>query len=250
MAARTRAATAPRPMSSAERFAARARARRRAPWRRALAGLVALGAVAGLVWLVWFSPYLVARSVTVEGVEGAERDAVVEAAAVPLGTPLARIDTGAVTERVRARITIAEARTGRSWPGTVTITVRPRTAALVVKNPQGQLEVVDATGVTFGQVAEAPAGVPVVTAESTAGQTTEALRAALSLIHALPSDLADRVSTITVSSANLVTFTLGEVQVTWGGADQPTRKVRVLRALLATNPVGIDVSAPETPTTW
>lgn len=259
MAARTSAPAGTRPrravaggagsVDAAHRFAERARARRWAPWRRALVVLAVLAVVSGVIWLVAFSPYLVVRQVEVEGVTGAERDAVVAVAQVPLGTPLARVDTGAITDRVRGRVTVADARTSRSWPATITVTVRPRTAALVLKNSQGQLEVVDATGVAFGEVAEAPAGIPVVTASSEQGQSKDALKAALSLIRTLPADLSAQVSTITVGSANLVTFRLGEVDVTWGGADRPERKIAVLRALLATTPAAVDVSAPDTPVT-
>lgn len=235
--------------SSAELFAARAKANRRRPWRRIAIALVAAALAAGAVWLLWFSPYLVVRQVEVEGVSGSEAAAVSDLAEVPLGEPLMRVDTAAISERVRGQVAIAEARTSRSWPSTVTITVRPRTPALVLKNSQGQLEVVDASGIAFGVVPEAPHGVPLVEAASEAGRSKEALKAALSLIRTLPADLAGQVSAINVSSANLVTFTLGQVQVTWGGADQPERKIQVLRALLKTGPAGIDVSAPDTPTT-
>ncbi len=235
--------------SSVDRFAARARARRRAPWRRVLIGLLAAAIMAGVVWLLWFSPYVVVRDVHVEGVGGDEAAAVENVAKVPLGQPMMQVDTGAITDRVRGRLTVAEARTSRSWPATITITVRPRTPALVLKNSQGQLEVVDATGVVYDQVGAPPAGVPLVTASSDAGSSKEALKAALSLIRALPADLADQITTISVSSANLVTFKLGEVDVVWGGADQPTRKVAILRALLKTGPTAIDVSAPDTPVT-
>jgi cell division protein FtsQ len=211
--------------------------------------LLVLALTGALVWTVWFSTLLTLRTVTVEGVGGAERTAVIEAAKAPLGVPLVSVDTDAITERVRGRITVAEARVTRSWPHAITITVQPRVAALVLKNPQGQLEVVDATGVIFGQVPAAPPGVPVVSAASDAGADKSALMAALSLIKALPKDLADQVTTITVSSANLVTFTLGDVPVTWGGADQPARKIQILRALLKTHPSAIDISAPDTPVT-
>ena len=77
---------------------------------------------------------------------------------------------------------------------TITITVRPRTPALVLKNSQGQLEVVDATGVAYDQVSAPPAGVPLVTASSDAGSSKDALKAALSLIRALPADLASSLA--------------------------------------------------------
>lgn len=240
---------APRPFSSAERFAERARARRRKQWSRVGAVVLAI-ALAGVgIWMLWFSTLLTVETVRVAGVPTAEQQEIITVAKVPKGQPLVKVDTDAITERVRSRLSVAEARTARSWPHAVVITVRPRTAALVLQNPQGQLEVVDATGVRFGTVDQAPADIPVVTAESPEGAEKGALKAALSLVQALPADLADQVRTIKVSSANLVTFTLGDVAVTWGGADEPARKVAILRALLKTGPQSVDVSAPDTPVT-
>ena len=52
-----------------------------------------------------------------------------------------------------------------------------------------------------------------------------------------------------MSTANLVSFTLGGVDVVWGGADEAERKLAILQALLPTKPGVIDVSAPDTPVT-
>ncbi len=122
----------------------------------------------------------------------------------------------------------------RSWPRTLVVDVVPRVPAIVVKNPRGRLQVVDATGVTFGEVAAAPRGVPVVTATGSRSMTPEALQAALALLRDLPEDLSARVSAVTVSSADLVTFTMRGRTVVWGGEDQHELKIRVLRALLTT----------------
>jgi cell division protein FtsQ len=168
---------------------------------------------------------------------------------VDKGTPLARVDLGAVEERVRTRRTIAEVAVQRDWPSTLRVRTVPRQPALVLKNPQGQLEVVDSTGVSYETVTKAPAGVPVVKAASRKGTTREALEAALSVIHTLPVDLAKQVTAIQVSTANLVSFTLDGVKVVWGGAEQADRKLEILRALLNTDPEVIDVSAPDTPVT-
>ena len=151
--------------------------------------------------------------------------------------------------RVRERVTVAEVSVRRSWPGTLTVEVVPRSAALVVRNPQGRLEVVDAEGVTFGTVRAVPKGVPVVTATGAEGTTPEALQSSLALLQALPSDLGRKVSGIKVSSANLVTFTLGTRTVVWGSGEDSARKVAILTALLDTKAKVIDVSAPDTPVT-
>jgi cell division protein FtsQ len=235
--------------SSATRFRDRAIARRRRPWLRALVVVLVLALLAGAVWAVGWSSALAVRQVEVSGVDGAERRAVAALVEVPEGTPLARVDTAAVEARVRTRVTVAEVSVRRAWPGTLHVQVVPRTAAVVVRNPQGRLEVVDATGVSFGVVKKVPAGIPVVTATGSRGTTPEAMRTALTLLEALPEELAGKVSEVTVSSADLVRFTLGKRTVVWGGADDAERKVAIILALLGTKAEVIDVSAPDTPVT-
>ena len=231
------------------RFRERALQRRRRPWLRGLWTVVAVAVLVGLAWLAFWSPLLAVRSVEVTGVTGADRTAVVGLVRVPTGTPLARVDLEAVEERVRSRKTIAEVSVERGWPSTLRVRTIQRHPALVLKNPQGQLEVVDATGVSYDVVKAPPAGVPLVTAASPKGTTKEALEAALSMVRTLPPDLSSRVSSIQVSTANLVSVTLGGVDVVWGGADDADRKLTILRALLPTRPEVIDVSAPDSPVT-
>jgi cell division protein FtsQ len=235
--------------SSAARFRERELANRRRPWRRAFAALVAVTVVAVLVWVLGWSSILGVSKVEVSGATGAEASAVAELVDVPIGTPLARVDTDAAAARVRERITVAEVSVRRAWPSTLAVDIVLRTPAIVVRNPQGQLEVVDAEGVSFGVVKAAPKGVPVVKAVGAKGATREALQSALALLNALPSDLSSQVSGITVSSANLVTFTLGKRTVVWGSGADSERKVAILTALLPTKAKVIDVSAPETPVT-
>jgi cell division protein FtsQ len=79
--------------------------------------------------------------------------------------------------------------------------------------------------------------------------TRDALLAALTVVRALPEDLERQVSSVTVSSAELVTFTLGPRTVVWGGGEGTDRKVAILRALLRTGASVVDVSAPDTPVT-
>ncbi len=235
--------------SSASRFRERAIARRRRPWHRVLSVVLALAVVAGVGWVVGWTGLLGVHDVEVVGVDGAEAAAVRELVAVDPGTPLVRVDTAAVETAVHERVTVAEVSVRRGWPRTLVVDVVPRVAAIVVKNPRGALEVVDATGVSFGRVKKVPAGVPVVTATGSRSMTPEALQAALALLRDLPTDLSADVSAVTVSSANLVTFTIRGHTVVWGGEDEGDLKVRVLRALLTTKAKVIDVSAPETPVT-
>lgn len=235
--------------SSRTRFAARAAHVRRRPWLLAawLAGVLAL--IAGGVWLVQLSPVLVTRSVRVEGVPHGAVSEITRRAAVPMGTPMARVDTAAIARRVMATATLAEVSVDLSWPSTVVITASSRVPVLAVKNPQGQVKVVDSQGVAYATVKAPPKGVPLInTVENP--PTRDSLRAGITVLRALPADQRQRVTNVIVSGANMVTLKLGAVTVVWGGASEPELKVKVLSALLRHKGVAmIDVSAPTTPVT-
>lgn len=235
--------------SSRDRFVRRALEARRRPWRIWGYAAVAVAVVAVLVWVVGFSPLLAVRTVEVVGVPEGEVAPIRDLARVPMGEPLARVDTDAVAERVAQRATVADVSIERSWPSTLVIHASPRTPFLVVKNPQGQLKVVDSTGVAYAVVKKAPSGVPVVTASSKAALSRDALQTAVAVVGALPESLRARVGSVTVGSANLVTLKVGSTTVVWGGVAEPGRKLEIVTALLKGKHAVIDVSAPNTPVT-
>ena len=142
-----------------------------------------------LVWLAFWSPVLAVRSVQVSGVTGADRTAVVDLVGVEEGTPLA--GSTSTPSRSGCAPAAPSPRSPSSAAGRPPCASAPcsRQPALVLKNPQGQLEVVDSTGVSYDIVTAPPAGIPVVTAASTKGTTKEALEAALSVVRTLPPDL-------------------------------------------------------------
>jgi cell division protein FtsQ len=217
---------------------------------RLLGYVAATLAVVGLLgWVVGFSPVLSVRTVEVVGVPDSEVGAIRALAQVPVGVPLARVDSAAVAARVAERATVADVSIERSWPSTLVIHASPRQPFLVVKNPQGQLQVVDETGIAYAHVSKAPPGVPTVNAASQAALSQDALTAAVSVVKVLPPGTQKRVVNVTVSSANLVTLRIGRTTIVWGGVDEPERKLAIMTALLKSNPKLIDVSAPSTPVT-
>ena len=235
-------------MSARARFEQRAAQVRQRPLR-VLAAVVALVALlGGVAWLVGLSSVFAVETVHVQGVSGADLDEVEAAAAVPFGGPLARVDLGAVEARVRRVGFVRQAQVDRSFPHTVVITVSPRVALFAVRDPEGRLGLVDADAQVFRQVQSLPPGIPLVNGDS-ATPAVEGLQAVIAVLRLLPEPQRASVSQITVSSASLVTFTLGSVQVVWGGRGQEQKKIAVLQALLATKPAVIDVSAPDTPIT-
>ena len=235
--------------SSRARFHHRALEARRRPWRLAGQAAVVLAVLVGLTWVVGFSPVLGVRSVEVIGVPESEVPAIRTLAKVPMGEPLIRVDQHAVADRVAEIATLADVSIERSWPSTLVIHASPRVPFLVVRNPQGQLQVVDEGGVAYAQVTAAPRGVPTVNAASPQALSRDALAAAVSVVKALPDRLQRRVSNVTVSSANLVTMRIGATSVVWGGIDRPQDKLAIMTVLLRGSPAVIDVSAPDTPVT-
>jgi cell division protein FtsQ len=233
------------------RFERRAAAARRRPWLLWGAVAAVLAILAGVGWVLLASPLTAVSEVTVEGVEGADRDAVRTAAAAPMDIPLARVDTGSIGTRVAALPFVRSVGVSRGWPHTLVVTVTPRVAILAVRADDGSLELVDDEAVSFRSVTTAPAGVVLVNRGS-AAPAREGLLAVVAVLRVLPEAERARLKDITVTSASLVTFTLGGVQVVWGGPGQEDKKLRVLQILLAKSPpttTVIDVSAPDTPVT-
>jgi cell division protein FtsQ len=209
-----------------------------------------LAAAGGLIWLGWFSTVLTATSVHVEGASGAEAELVREVADVPLGGPLMRVDTDGVVSRLETGRAWTDIRVRRALPHSIVIHVTPRTPVLALRNLQGQLELVDESGVAYRVAAKAPKGVPVVTAGS-AGVSPAGLRAALAALAALPGSVRSQVADVTVGGADQVSFTIsgkqGRRTVVWGSAGNEQAKARLVGILLKKAGATIDVSVPDLP---
>ena len=210
---------------------------------RWVATLAVVALLAAVVWLVWFSPVLSVRSVKVLGTTATPTDAVVAAADVPLGTPLARVDVAGVTARVSALPRVASVEVRRGVPSELVVVVTERTPVAVVPEGGGYATV-DVTGVRLGRVAAKPRSLPVVTA------TGEGRRAALAVVGGLPRDLLLRVIEVRGDTPDAVELRIGGgATVRWGDAGRGDRKADVLRALLSVPASRYDVSAPDLPTT-
>ena len=218
----------------------------RRPRRRRLvrALLIFVGAlVLGLaVWVVFFSSILAVSGVRVVGADGVQADQVIAAAAVPIGTPLARLDTSGAQAAVLALPWVSGVEVRRGWPNEVVLAVTVRQA---IASLQGSRSAVDSTGAVFETVGALPSGLPVVSAHG-AG-----LEAAMAVLVSLPADLAQKVVTISSTTRDdvVLNFRSGAI-VRWGSADQPQFKAEVLRALLRHKRDVYDVTAPELPTTF
>ncbi|SDR70568.1 cell division protein FtsQ [Nocardioides scoriae] len=225
-------------------------ARRRHQGRRRLLRHVALVVVVALVvglgaWAVLFSSLLTARGAEVVGAGDLSPSRVESAADVPTGTPLARVDVGAIRTRVEAIPGVRSADVSRSWPHTVHIEVTPRTPVAVLERGD-TLRALDADGVVFGSYAKRPRGLPLV--EAAASADDEALVEAAGVVASLPEDVAARTATVEVGSVDEISLVLTSGRrVVWGSAEQSATKADVLAVVLPKLPKDveeIDVSVP------
>lgn len=237
---------------SAQLFAARARRQRLRRLLAVLLALLAVGAVSALAWLVGWSSVLSVKSVTVQGVPSLS-DEVLSLAEVPMGTPLARVDTDAIAGRVAELPEAAAVDVRRSWPSTLTIEVTPREPVAAV-SADGSWWSVDETGALFGASDGRPDGLPLLTAPGgdESSDVDEAVRAAgVTVLTGLPPSLYELVETVEARSEADIRLGLTDgTTVRWGTADDLDRKADVLLALIAAQeepPSAYDVTAPDHP---
>ena len=208
-------------------------------WAAALV-VVVLGAA---VWMAGFTAVFGVRTVVVRGAEAVSADAVLAAAAVPVGEPLIRLDASGISRRVGAIPGVQHARVSRSWPNTVRIDVVERTPTAVV--PRGSaFYLIDTDGVLFQQVATPPAGLPRLVVARPAADDP-ATRAALVVIDSLTPALRRVVQVVEAPTPDSVTLGLHDGRtVIWGGSGQSQAKARALGPLLTRPGSTYDVSTP------
>lgn len=233
-----------------ERFAARARARRRTVLRRWTWATLAAAATVTAGWLVLGSGVLAVRSVVVTGAQRLSAAEVRAAAGVPVGSALATVDTGTVARRVAALPPVASVRVDRRWPGTLVVAVRERQPVAALTTGDAVV-LLDGSAVAFATVPSRPAGVlPLRVPGPVPGPGQASARAALQVLTALPADLRAQVVALRADTPAAVTLTLrGGRQVVWGGVQASPRKARILEALSTRPARRYDVSAPDFPVT-
>lgn len=223
--------------------------------RGLLKGLLVGGAAAVVVallvtWLVAFSPLLGASVVQVQGATTLSADQVRTAAAVAHGTPLVRLDAGAVARRVQQLPQVASATVTVTYPSTVTVTVVERTPVLRLARPT---RLVDATGLAYLTPA---AGVPVPDGLPLTTATGDLLPVAADVAAAVPAAVRATVARVGVTAgadggAPQVTLTLADGRtVVWGDTSREAEKGALVGTLFAAGApkvpgTTIDVSSPE-----
>jgi len=249
---------APRPASPPGR-AGRRRARN--PWRTGFFALAALALVAGVGWLLLGNRVFVVRSVAVTGTHLVPVSAVIEAADVPLGTPLSRVDAGAVTRRVESIRQVASAAVSVDWPDHVSITVTERVPVMAVRMAHGGYDLVDPAGVVVQLATAKPARLPLLVTSLAGGalRADPGVAAVSAVLTELSPALERTVSSVSVAQvptgsgsgpvaeSQQVTLSIkGGKTIVWGDPTNAAAKNRELEILLGSGVSYINVSAPGT----
>jgi cell division protein FtsQ len=206
--------------------------------------------LAALGWLLFFSPWLAVTQVQVTVSSAPDvagplsADEVRVVAAIEPGTPLLRVDTGAIEQRVGELPQVQSVSASRAWPDAIVIDVVRRTPVALVANGSGY-DVVDVEGTVMRSVGSVEDGVPVVRA------TGDGVLAAIAVASELPEEIRRQVGSIEASTRNDVTLILANgSEVMWGSADEGSVKAEVLAVLLKeVDARYYDVSAPGVPAT-
>jgi len=216
-------------------------------WKWLAALVAALALVVFGVWLLWFSSALTAKNVTVTGTGYLSAEQIREAAAIPSGTQLVRLDVGDVRNRVAALAPVRDVQVRRVWPDRVRIDVEERRAVAVVEIG-AEVRGIDAEGVVFRDYPSKPRHLPLV--QATSSTRDDAISESAEVVSAMPAGLARRVDHVEVGTVDQITLVLRDGRtVMWGSAEESDQKARVLAALLRGRPArSYDVSVPGRPT--
>lgn len=231
-------------------FAGPARRREVRHRRRRLRLLGALVAVivlvAGAGWALVSSPLFTVKQVEVTGATTIAVDEVRRVAAVPMGVPLARVDTGAVASRVAGIPGVGSARVRTAYPSTVVVEIAERPLAFVLADGDRYLWV-DAGGAVYNATDKRPQGALLGVLPTRDPRLLADVATAAS---ALSPEVRGRVSSIEAQSIDSIALQLrSNARVVWGSAEQSPLKAQVLEQLLKEKWSVYDVSAPAHPTT-
>jgi cell division protein FtsQ len=211
---------------------------RPARWWYWSAAVLVLALVA---WLVAFSSVLGVRTVTVVGARTVTAAQVRAAAGIRAGTPLARLDLGAIRSRLSAVAPIRTVTVSRSYPAGVTIRITERVAVGYRPAGGGQVLLIDRDDVAFRTVRSAPAGLPRLLVPGSDGPSA----AAALVAGTLPAKVLRKLRSISAPSEESVTLNLRDGRIVlWGGTDRSADKARLLSALLGRPGRYFDLSDP------
>ena len=198
----------------------------------------------GALYFVYFSEVFAVKTISVQGSKIVNEQTIIDAAMIPLGTPLAKIDTETIQKNLSRFPSVGSVEIRRVWPSEIVLAISERVPVATMAEG-GTWKFVDEFGVKYGESSKVPDGLIPITANSMAA------RAAIAgVIQSIPDSIKRQVLTISAETKDSVELRLTSNRtVFWGSSTQTGRKIKVLEVLLTKNARLYDVSAPIFPTT-
>ena len=168
-----------------------------------------------------------------------------------LGDKLARVDSRALANRLKANDWIKSANISRNWiNGKVVIDLQPRTPVALYTAPGKPQVALDASGASFQLMGQVPTGLPKVSSSSVASGLI-----AIEVFTEMPKEFSEGIERLTaVSPTNILIdgkFSDRSMQIVWGDGEDLSLKIKVITALLELPENKsirlIDVTAPHAP---
>jgi cell division protein FtsQ len=226
---------------------------RRFQWR---AGAVILAAL--VLWLALWSPLFKFREVEVTGGHHISEKEVIEVAGLDSGDNILMLSQERIKEAVEALPWVRSARIERRLPGTIRVVINERNPAMIFTTAAGRWTI-DRSGRVLSK-GDRYGGLPSIATDSAPDLApgdqvdTPQVRAAVSAVGSMPSDLRRRVKAVFAASSERITFSLHRgPDVRYGAAERLHDKNAVLQAVLdrlhatGESPAYIDVRVPESP---
>ena len=220
--------------------------------KKALAIAMTLIIFGGGSYLLGWSSLLTVKQIEITGAPTLNSEkAIAKSLNISLGDKLARVDSRALANRLKANDWIKSADISRNWfNGKVAIDLQPRTPVALYTAPGKPQLVLDASGVSFQLPGEIPAGLPDVSSSSVASGLI-----AIEVFTEMPKEFRDGIDRLTaVSSTNIQIsgkFSGRTLQIIWGDGEDTSLKLKVISALLDLPENKsirlIDVTAPHAP---
>lgn len=221
--------------------------------RRRLIVLVSSGLVAALVLGVvalTFSPLLALRKIEVDGAAEIGAQRVEQALRGQLGRPLALVGASEVKSALSRFPRVRTFSIETLPPGTLIVRIVERTPIGVIQDGS-TYRTVDAARVTLQTESSRPAGLPLIHVAPASDTSRAAVfQAVAQVLSSLPATVLGKVDTITASTPDNVSFTLGSrgPTVVWGTSADSNLKAADLSRLMALpesqGATEFDVSAP------
>lgn len=237
---------------SVERIDERIRARHKGYVFYLLTACLAVVGVAGVMWVVFFSSVFALQVDRIEvsgGNDALSNDAAAQLLSAHASTPITRLSMSSLEDELRALTQVKEATVKRSWPAGISVELVMRTPVMVEHTAQG-FAVMDDEAVVLAQVAQAPAGLAVVTLPQEESQRRSAATALTQVRSVLPEHVVGQIVVWDIRD-HQIQFELSDGRlVKWGTTDDSELKGKVLPLLIEQRPARVyDVSSPTTPVT-